>query len=92
MIKRMKWTDLQKLGRALDAEAPRSLGETLLCYADDWRLDAEDARRYRAIRDGRIYVETARDSGSIYVAAGLLSEYCKTGGELDAFIDRELLE
>lgn len=42
---------LRAWGEALDKEIPNGTGETLLCYADDWRYELEamrkDAERYR---------------------------------------------
>lgn len=46
---------------------------------------AEDAERYRAIRQGMVYVEPHPD-GKIYVATDR-GVYCKTSSEVDDIID-----
>ena len=40
-LKRYTHDDLRKWGELLDAESPQGLGEKLLCYADDWRVEIE---------------------------------------------------
>lgn len=35
-VKRYTHEDLRNWGASLDREMPKGLGETLLCYADDW--------------------------------------------------------
>lgn len=40
-LQRKTWKDLQQLGASLDKEQPKGFGESLLCYADDWRSQIE---------------------------------------------------
>ena len=44
MTKRYSHEDLRSWGASLDREQPQGLGETLLCYADDWRAEVERLR------------------------------------------------
>ena len=44
MTKRYTHEDLRAWGASLDREQPQGLGETLLCYADDWRAEVERLR------------------------------------------------
>ena len=44
MTKRYSHEDLRSWGASLDREQPQGLGETLLCYADDWRNEVERLR------------------------------------------------
>lgn len=47
MTKRYTHEDLRAWGASLDREQPQGLGETLLCYADDWRAEVERLRAAR---------------------------------------------
>lgn len=40
-LDRFTHESLRKWGEALDREIPHSLGERILCYADDWRSESE---------------------------------------------------
>ena len=44
MIKHYTHEDMRAWGASLDREQPQGLGETLLCYADDWRAEVERLR------------------------------------------------
>ncbi len=56
-LERYTHNDLLKWGQELDRELPRSLGEKLICYADDWRNEVEniaaqlEAEKQRAVNE-----------------------------------------
>lgn len=76
-IKRNTHEDLHRWGSSLDREHPRGLGETLLCYAEDWRTEIDDLRKERdaTLEDSRLRDALQNLVEAVEIAPGKRAAY-----------------